>query len=315
MLQTSRREFLGAAAPFAVAGLFSRGASAAAATKIKICLNTGNIGVRANLAESIAMAGKFGFEAVDPNLKDLAALSDSAMGDLLGDLQSKHLAFGSYAQSFPVGQPEEAWATFLKDLAAGARTLQRARMTRAVTWLSPSDNKLTYLQNFHLHARRIGQAAAILGDSGVTLGLEYVAPKTSWTRGEYPFIHTMAEMKELIAEVGKPNLGLLMDIWHWYNAGDTVADLLTLKNQDVVAVHLSDAPAGVPIDQQVDSRRELPASTGVIDIGAFLSALNQIGYDGPAAAEPMSAALRALPPDEALAQTAAALKKAFAMIV
>jgi sugar phosphate isomerase/epimerase len=314
MPQTSRREFLGAAGPLAAAGLLSRGASAVVATKMKICLNTGNIGVRANLAESIDMAAKFGFEAVDPNLKELAALSDSAMNDLLGDLQSKKLVFGSYAQSFPVGQPEESWATFLRDLAASAKTLQRARMRRTLTWLSPSDNKLTYLENFHLHARRIGQAASVLGDSGVTLGLEYVAPKTSWARGKYPFIHTMAEMKELIAEVGRPNLGLLMDIWHWYNAGDTVADLLTLKNEDVVAVHLSDAPAGVPVDQQVDSRRELPAATGVIDIGAFLSALNQIGYDGPAAAEPMNAALRSLPPDEALAQTAAALKKAFALI-
>ncbi len=314
MPQTIRRDFLRAAGSLAAAGLFSSRASAAVATKMKICLNTGNIGVRANLAESIDMAAKFGFEAVDPNLKELAALSDSAMNDLLGDLQSKHLVFGSYAQSFPVGQPEEAYSTFLKDLAATAKTLQRARMRRAVTWLSSSDNKLTYLENFHLHARRIREAATVLGDSGISLGLEYVGPKTAWTRGKYPFIHTMAEMKELIAEVGKPNLGLLMDIWHWYNAGDTAADLLTLKNEDVVAVHLSDAPAGVPIDQQVDSRRELPAATGVIDIGAFLSALNRIGYDGPAAAEPMNAALRALPPDQALAQTAAAMRKAFALI-
>ena len=314
MLETSRREFLRTAGPLAAAGLYSRGASAAVATKMKICLNTGNIGVRASLVESIAMAAKFGFEAVDPNLKELAALPDSAMSDLLGELQSKKLVFGSYAQSFPVGQPEETYATFLKDLAGTAKTLQRARMRRMVTWLSSSDSKLTYLQNFRLHARRIGEAATALGDCGVSLGLEYVAPKTGGTRGKYPFIHTMAEMKELIAEVRKPNLGFLLDSWHWYNAGDTAADVLTLKNEDIVAVHLNDAPAGVPVDQQVDSRRELPMATGVIDAGAFLNALNQVGYDGPVAAEPMSAALRALPPDEALAKTAAAMQKAFALI-
>ena len=55
-------------------------------------------------------------------------------------------------------------------------------------------------------------------------------------------------------------------------------------------------------------------ATGVIDIGAFLNALNQVGYDGPAAAEPMSAALRAMPPEEALSKTAEAMRKAFALI-
>jgi len=93
-----------------------------------------------------------------------------------------------------------------------------------------------------------------------------------------------------------------------------VADILALKNEDIVAVHMSDAPAGIPVDQQVDSRRALPCSTGIIDAKGFLNALNQIGYDGPAAAEPMSQELRSLPREEALTQTAAAMKKAFALI-
>ena len=311
MHSTNRREF------FRVAGLAAAGAvgpSWAAARKMKMCLNVGNIGVRANLMESIAMAAKFGFEAVDPNLKELAALSDSAMSDLLGSLQSQKLEFGSYAQAVSVNLPDDRFAAFVKDLDATAKTLKRARMKRFVTWLSSSDNNLTYLQNFKLHTNRIGEVAAVLGDNGISLGLEYVGPKTGWTRGKYPFIHTMATMKELIAEIGRRNVGFLLDIWHWYNAGETVADILTLKNEDVVVVHMSDAPAGIPVDQQVDSRRALPCSTGVIDAKGFLNALNQIGYDGPAAAEPMSQELRSLPPEEALAQTAAAMKRAFALI-
>ncbi len=313
MQQTNRRAFLRATGA-AATGLFFAGASPAASRKMTMCLNTGNIGVRANLTESIAMAAKFGFEAVDPNLKELAALSDSAISELLDGMRSKNLTFGSYAQSVPVNQPEEKFSAFLKDLAETGKTLQRAKMRRMVTWLSNSDNNLTYLQNFRLHAKRIGEAASVLGDNGVTLGLEYVGPKTAWARGKYPFIHTLATMKELIAEINKRNLGYLLDSWHWYNAGDTVADLLTLKNEDIVAVHVNDAPAGVPVDQQVDNRRELPMATGVIDMKGFLNALNQVGYDGPVAAEPMSAALRQLPPEEALAKVAEAMKKAFELI-
>ena len=313
MQGNSRRDFLMSAGAAATAALFA-GPAPAAERKMKMCLNTGNIGVRANLAESVAMAEKYGFEAVDPNVGNLAALSDSAMSELLGRLQSGKLVFGSIAQGFPITGNDEKWTAFLAELASTARTLQRARVTRFVTWLSSSDNNLTYLQNFKLHARRISQAADVLGACNVRLGLEYLGPKTAWARGRYPFIHTLATMKELIAETGKKNIGLLLDSWHWYNAGDTPADLLTLRNEDIVAVHINDAPSGVPVDQQVDSRRELPLATGVIDMAGFINAINQVGYDGPVAAEPMSADLRKLPPDEALARTADAVKKTFALL-
>jgi sugar phosphate isomerase/epimerase len=314
MDHTHRRDFLRGAGSLAAAGFFSPLTSAAANTRMRMCLNPGNIGVRANLAESVDMAARFGFDAVDPNPGELAALSDSAMSAMLENLASRKLTFGSVAQGFPIAQPDDAWAAFLKDLGATAKTLQRARMSRLVTWLMSSSDNLTYLENFRLHVRRIGEAAAVLGDSGVTLGLEYLGPKTMWAHSKYPFIHTMADMKELIAAIGKPHVGFLLDIWHWYNAGDTVADVLTLRNEDIVAIHMSDAPFGIPIDQQVDSHRELPLATGIIDTAGFLNALNRVGYDGPVAAEPMSADLRKLPPEEALAKTAAAMKKAFALI-
>jgi hypothetical protein len=78
MHSTNRRDFFRLAG-FAAAGAMAGGPARAAATRMRMCLNTGNIGVQANLMQSIAMAAKFGFQAVDPNPKELAALSDSAM--------------------------------------------------------------------------------------------------------------------------------------------------------------------------------------------------------------------------------------------
>lgn len=102
MNQTNRREFFRGAGSVAAAGLLAPLLSAASNTRMKMCLNTGNIGVRANLAESIAMAAKFGFDAVDPNTRELAALSDSGMSAMLDDLASRKLTFGSVAQAFPI---------------------------------------------------------------------------------------------------------------------------------------------------------------------------------------------------------------------
>jgi sugar phosphate isomerase/epimerase len=195
-----------------------------------------------------------------------------------------------------------------------ACALHRAGVTRVGTWISPSHGSLTYLANFRRHARRLREVAKVLNDHALRLGLEYVGPKTAWSAGWFPFIHSMAEMKDLIAEIGCPNVGFMLDSWHWYTAQETRADLVSLRNADVVCCHLNDAPREIPVDQQVDSRRDLPAATGVIDLKAFLGGLVEIGYDGPIMAEPFRPDLRNLPRDETLGLVAAAMKRAFALV-
>jgi sugar phosphate isomerase/epimerase len=168
--------------------------------------------------------------------------------------------------------------------------------------------------NFRQHARRLREVAEVLGNHGLRLGLEYVGPRTSWVSARYPFIHTLAETRELIAEIGRDDVGLVLDSWHWYTAGETASDLRGLANRDVVACDLNDAPRSVPVAEQRDGVRELPCATGVIDLRAFLKALVAIGYDGPVRAEPFNATLRSLPAEAAVAATAHAMKKAFALL-
>jgi sugar phosphate isomerase/epimerase len=115
----------------------------------------------------------------------------------------------------------------------------------------------------------------------------------------------MQGMLDMGAEIG-PNVGLLLDCWHWYTSHGTVEDLRRLKPEQVVYVHVNDAPSGVPVDEQVDSVRCLPGETGVIDIAAFLQVLQSIGYDGPVTPEPFKKELKDLPDDEARLKTVGA---------
>jgi sugar phosphate isomerase/epimerase len=309
-----RRELLRGAAAMAVSPLLRMGAQAAGRT-MKMCLHTGNIGVKANLRQQFEYAAEYGFEAYDPNINELAALSDGELQSLREQMEARRIVFGSVAQSVPVTQPEEKFAEWRDNsLRVWAKALQRAGMTRFCTWISPGDNRLTYLQNFRLHARRLGEVAAVLGDHGIRFGLEYVGPRTSWVRSKYPFIHTMETMKELIAEINRPNLGFLLDSWHWHNAQETPEDILTLSNKDIVAVHVNDAPKDVPLDQLRDGQREIPLATGVINMSGFINALHRTGFDGPVAAEPLGAPVRNLPPQEALATVADAMKRVMALI-
>lgn len=282
--------------------------------KMTINLSWGAIGVSANQNQAIDLASRHGFESVDPSGDFLSGLSETDVKDFLADMQKKHLTFGASGLPVDFRQDDARFTEGLSRLPKIASGLQRAGVSRVGTYLSPCHERLTYLQNFKQHARRLREVAQILKDKGLRLGLEYVATSTLRNARKYPFLHTMAETKELIAEIGTGNVGLVLDSWHWWQAGDAVADILSLRGEEVISVDLNDAPTGIPREQQRDNRRELPCATGVIDAAGFLNALNKIGFDGPVRAEPFNKTLNDLENEEACAATASAMKKAFALL-
>ena len=312
MSGTTRRDFVCTASAAAVIAALSPRMPVlmAAERKLKLCLSPGAIGVNVSQAEAISLAAKYGFEAVDPNAGYLASLSEAQLQDLLAVVKSKGLSWGAAGLPVDFRQDEAKFNEGMAALAKSAPVLQKAGITRVTTWIMPCSKQLTYRQNFELHVIRLRAAARVLADHGQRLGLEYVGTQSLRDSQKYPFIHTMAETRELIGEIGTGNVGLALDSWHWWTAGDSQADILALKNEDIVLVDLDDAPAGIPREQQIDSQRELPAATGVIDIGQFLGAVMMVGYDGPMRAEPFNKAVNDMDNDAACAATIAALKKA-----
>jgi sugar phosphate isomerase/epimerase len=296
-------------------GHFSLGAAEPKPRKMTMDLLCGNLGVQAGQLEAIDLAARHGFESVGADGGYLSSLDASQAADLKSTLHGKSLVFGAAGLPVEFRGDNTRFEESMKKLPGIIAGLQRAGVDRITTWLTPGSNKLTFVQNFRQHALRLRQVATVAGDGGVRLGLEYVAPKTSWVNQRYPFIHTFAEMKDLLAEINTGNVGFVLDSWHWWHAGDSAADILTLQGRDVIAVDLNDAPTGTPKDQLLDNHRELPCATGAIDVGGFLNALNQIGYDGPVRAEPFNQEVNHMSKDDACAAAAASLKKAFSLIV
>jgi len=313
----TRRHFLARAAGLALlAGPALRAATTTgrATRKFSIDLVPGMIGIESGYPAIVDQAAKFGFESIAPDPAYLAGLPDDRDAQLREHLASLGLKYSAAGLPVEFRKDDATFQQGLEALPKAAAALQRAGASRVGTYIMPNHAELTYSANFKQHADRLREVATVLGDHGQRFGLEYVGPKTLWTARRHPFVHSMAELRELIAAIDRPNVGLVLDSWHWYTAGDTEADLLALSNDDVVACDLNDAPANVPVDQQIDQKRELPMATGVIDLKTFLGALVQIGYDGPVRAEPFNAPLNAMRDDQALAAAAQALMDAFALL-
>ncbi len=287
------------------------GGGVATTRKFTLALTPGSIGVGVKSQRELnELASRHGFESVEPRGEELAAMSPAQLEEILADLVEKKLAWAATGLPVDFRKNEIVFREGLAGLPRLAAAVQKAGGTRIGTWLSPAHAELTYRKNFDQHVTRLREIAKVLGDHGLSFGLEYVGTQLLLVGQRYPFLHTLAETRELIHEIGTGNVGLVLDSWHWWTAGDTAEDLLLLENKDVVSVDLNDAPSGREKRDQLDNARELPAATGVIDVAPFVNALREIGYDGPVRPEPFNKMLNELENEEACAATIHAMRRA-----
>jgi sugar phosphate isomerase/epimerase len=306
----SRRRFL---AGMAASPLLAGGAPANSGGKMYTWLSCATLGVRANQRQAMELAARHGYQAIEPLTEELAAMSEDNLKRLLDDMRTKNLRWGTATMRLGFNMDDAEYASGMKDLPRQAKALQRAGVSRIYKAIIAISDTLTYMQNFKRHVRRVSEIATLMGDHGLRLGLEYSGPKTTWMTQHFPFIHTLAETRELIAAVGKSNLGVDLDTFHWYTAHENEADLASLTNQDIVLVDACDAPAGVSIDQQIKDQRELPCATGTIALGAVMKVLHQIGYDGPVRADPLFRQRKQATDDAAVADAAASVQRLFGL--
>jgi sugar phosphate isomerase/epimerase len=314
----SRRAFCGSAiaAAAVVGGAASNGRAARANPAVRFYSNLapGHIGVRANQRQALDYAVKYGLQAISPNAGEFADQSTAEISEWLALMKNQGIRYGAAGLPVEFRKDEEQFRNDLAELPNRAKLMQALGVTRVATWLLPGHNELTYLEHFKLLERRFREMANVLSDHGLRLGLEFVGPRTTRARFRYPFACGQRDMMELVHAIGNRNVGLLLDSWHWYTSHGTVDELLQLSNRDVVHVHVNDAPSGIPVDQQQDSRRKLPVTTGVIDMEGFINALVKIDYDGPVEVEPFDQEVREMEPDTAVRLTAESLHRAWDLI-
>jgi sugar phosphate isomerase/epimerase len=135
-----------------------------------------------------------------------------------------------------------------------------------------------------MYLPRLITVGKVLAAYKMRLALEFLGLVSFRTREPNPFIWTLAETMKLAADAG-PNIGAVLDVWHWYHSGGTIADILASGRSRILHVHMSDAKA-MPAEQVGDRMRLLPGE-GIINLRGFMTALQQIGYEGGIAPEPL----------------------------
>ena len=109
-------------------------------------------------------------------------------------------------------------------------------------------------------------------------------------------VRTIGDAKRLIALVGRGNVRLQLDTWHFARSGDSWEDLAKLDAGEIAFVQWADARAERTDDAFEDQKwRALPGE-GTLDLARFARTLRALRYSGPIEMEVFGPASRELGP-------------------
>ena len=264
-------------------------------------LNLSAISIRGTtMLEGLELAKANGYGGYDPNLGEVEQLAQEESAEHVKTLfDEAGVKPGGWFLPVNWRGDDAQYYEQLSKLPERAKLAADIGCTRAITVILAWDNARPFKENWDFHVKRLGPPAEILKEYGHSLAMEFIGPATSRAPHKHLFLNNMDGLLSLCAAIGTGNVGLLFDAWHCYTAHATLDDIKKLSKDDVVYVHINDAPTGIEIDNQIDNVRALPGETGVIPLVDMLRILNDIGFDGPVTAEPFSKKLDGIPPQEA----------------
>jgi sugar phosphate isomerase/epimerase len=256
-----------------------------------LSLNETLVTGRVKWPEFARLAARVGFPGVDIMLNPAMDAGAEATNDLLAQLHVRPAVI-----NFPVEfrKDDAAFQASLAKLEPAARFAKAIGCPRMITYIMPS-SPAPKADLRRLYKQRFSESARILAASNVRLGLEFLGPLHFRKQFPHEFIWRMPEMLEFAKECG-PNVGLLLDAWHWHHAGATVGDIIAAGRDRIIHVHFDDAP-DLPPEKIRDNERLMPGE-GVIDLVGFLHALKKIGYADALSVEVFGRGLKNMAPED-----------------
>ncbi len=274
-------------------------------------LSPSALGVSGHQSEIIELALTFGFAGMDLDVADFATRAKlRGMEYARRLIDSAKIRLGLFKLPLDWTVDDEVFKKDLEKIPEYAQVAAEIGCTRCVATLAPADDERPYHENFEFHQRRFTEICAALQPAGVWLGVGFQAPEYFRKDRAFQFIHDLDAMSLLLNMVNAPNMGLLLDVWDLVACGGSVESISKLPLGQIVAVQVADMPADVPLAELDEHSRLLPGSeNGQIDVAGALTALAELGYDGPVTVKPSRSVFKGRRRDGIVRQAGEALGK------
>ena len=279
-------------------------------------LNARALGVSGHQSELIELALTYGFQGLDVDMVEITnraqakgmpyarRLIDSAK------VRVSTFRLGTFPLPLDCDADDDVFKQELEKLPEYAQVAAELGCTRCVATVQPAGDKRPYHENFEVHRRRFTDVCKALEPTGVRLGIGFRGAENLRQAQAFQFIHDLDALSLLVNMIDAPNFGLLLDVWDLHVSSGTVENVRALKAESLVAVQLADVPAeDKPLRELTEECRCLPAEEGGIGLSAYLTALAEMGYDGPVTLKPDRSALAGMRREKTVRTVGEALDK------
>ncbi len=126
---------------------------------------------------------------------------------------------------------------------------------------------------------------ADIADIGKKYGIKFQLEPIAWSP-----IHSLSRSLQVIENVERENVGLVIDFWHLWAGGETEIDEVSKLNKKMIyGIHFCDGIKNTPGKEwnELELRSFLPGE-GDIDIKKWVEAVKNTGFDGVWSAELLS---------------------------
>jgi 2-keto-myo-inositol isomerase len=157
-----------------------------------------------------------------------------------------------------------------------------------------------------IDVQNLGRAVASLTEAGkwaagfgVRLALEF--------RGTDTFCTSLDTALALVMQANEPNVGVCLDLFHYYKGPSKTEDLSALSASNLFHVQVCDVP-GVPRELMADSDRVLPGE-GDFHVDPLIKNLKKMNYSGCVSVELMNPMVWKSKPHQVAEISMASLKR------
>jgi sugar phosphate isomerase/epimerase len=285
------------------------------------CINPACFRWGTSLKDFVFAAHKAGFRHVEVSIQQVLELGRrlGGMGVLAARLSSMGMRVEQFSGLLPAGPvlpaplliDEGPWKAALGTLTERLDAAAALGCTRAAITCNPRTSQAAEAAR-ELALHRLSLLATRSSAYDIRLAVEFIGVRSGLDPsldGPHLFIADLAEMVHLLADLGAPNVGLLLDTCHLYASQMPLDQIPLMAQGRVTFLQVSDVPMGVLPDAMTDADR-CPPGDGMLDLPALLHAISEAGYRGPASIELFSPEVWALDPEMAAERLYAAAVKA-----
>ncbi|MBC8101984.1 MAG: sugar phosphate isomerase/epimerase [Cytophagales bacterium] len=218
---------------------------------MKLSLNSARLGTNGySFTQFVDLAARHGFEGVDFGLGGAVRQAETEGGveALREYARTKNVAPAVFGLEVEWRKDDAAFLNGIANLPAQAAFARALGVSRCTTWMPPAVNEdlEVWTERTTDRFREVGR---IFADQGIRLGLEWVGPHHlraggANAMGTNPGLFTLSGTLDLIAKIGLPNIGLLVDSYHCFTTGIGEAEVAALTDAQIVHVHVNDAAPG-----------------------------------------------------------------------